>query len=174
MSHYNTGRPDSSEHAPYYGRYIQLVPETDIVLAMAMQIENTLGYLRALPGSAGNKRYAPDKWTINQVIGHMSDTERVFASRALFFARNAPGALPSMEQDDWMNAATFGIQKLEDIITEFELVRRSNLYFFQALSEAAWSRRGVASTFEFTVRSLAFIIVGHERHHLEILKTRYA
>lgn len=173
MPPFVTGRPDPSEHAPYYGKYIQLVPENDIVTAMTLQMEKTLAYLRALPSSAGAKRYAPGKWNVNEVVGHMTDGERVFGFRALWFARKAPGALPSMEQEDWINAATFGAQRLEDIVAEFENVRRSNLSFFRQLSEEAWSRRGIASDCEFTVRSLAFIIVGHERHHLEILKTRY-
>jgi hypothetical protein len=173
MPHFITGRPDASEHAPYYGKYIQLVPEEDIVKMMSTQVDQTLGYLRSLPGSAGNIRYAPDKWSVTEVIGHMSDTERVFAQRALFFARNAPGALPGMEQDDWMNAATFGAQQLKDVIAEFEHIRKSNLYFFRQLSEAAWNRRGVANGNEFSVRAIAYIIVGHERHHLNILKTRY-
>src|ERR1041385_3301291 len=173
MSQYITGRPDSSEHAPYYGKYIQLVPEDDIVGAMALQTEQTLHFLRTLPSSIGSKRYAPDKWSVNEVIGHISYFERVFAGRALFFARNAPGAHPSMEQNDWINAAAFGNQRLEDLITEFEFVRRSSLSFFRQLTEEAWKRRGIASDNEFSVRSLAYIIVGHERHHLEILKTRY-
>ena len=166
-------RPDPSEHAPYYGKYIQLVPEDDIVQVMAIQIDETLGYLRALPDSAGDKRSAPDKWTIKEVVGHLSDSERVFAQRALFFARAIPIPLPSFEQDDWMRAAPFRIQRLEDLTAEFELVRRSNLCFFRQLNDEAWLRRGIASGCEFTVRSLAYILVGHERHHLEILKTRY-
>ena len=166
-------RPDASEHAPYYGKYIQLVPEMDIVRVMTLQIEKTLGFLRALRNSAGDKRYAPDKWTIKEVVGHLSDSERVFAQRALFFARSIPIPLPSFEQDDWMRAAPFGTQRLEDLATEFELVRRSNLCFFRQLGEEAWLRRGSASGCEFTVRSIAYILVGHERHHLEILRTRY-
>ena len=173
MSHFVTGRPDASEHAPYYGKYIQLVPENDIIQAMTDQTEQTLGYLRSLPGSVGDERYAPDKWSVKEVIGHVTDAERVFAQRALFFARCAPGALPSMEQVDWMKAASFGTQKLGDLISEFEFVRRSNISFFKQLSQDTWKRRGIASDCEFSVRSIAFIIVGHERHHLEILKTRY-
>lgn len=173
MSHFIIGRPDPSEHAPYYVTYIQRVPENDIIQAMGLQVEETLRFLRTLPSSAGTKRYAPGKWSVSEVIGHLSDSERVFAHRALWFARSAPGALPSMEQEDWMKAASFGTQRLEDVITEFEFVRRSNLSFFRQLSEEAWKRRGIASDCEFSVRSLAYIIVGHERHHLEILKTRY-
>ena len=166
-------RPDSTEYAPYYERYIHLVRENDIVQTMALQTERTLQFLHALPTSAGDKRYAPDKWSIKEVVGHMIDTERVFFQRALFFARKCPGPLPSMEQDEWAAAATFGTQRLEDLIGEFGLVRQSDLCFFRKLDDQAWMRRGIAADCDFTVRSLAYIIVGHERHHLEILRTRY-
>lgn len=166
-------RPDPSEHAPYYGTYVGLVPETDVLAAMAAQLDATLAFLRALPPSAGAKRYAAGKWTVCEVLGHMIDTERVFAARALHFARSAPGALPGMEQDDWIAAANFAAFDLHDLAVEFELTRRSNILFFGHLAEEAWSRRGMASGVEFTVRSLAFMIVGHERHHLEILRTKY-
>jgi hypothetical protein len=173
MSHIITGRPDSTEHAPYYGRYIQLVQESDILSAMAHQREHTFKFFRALPDSIGSKRYAPGKWSVNEVIGHICDTERVFAYRALWFARSAPGALPGFEQDDWIKSAAFGSQKLEDLIMEFDFVRRASMSLFSQLTEEAWNRRGVASNCEFTVRAAAYMIVGHERHHLEILKTKY-
>ena len=165
--------PDSSEYAEYYGKYIQLVPEADIVHAMKLQLKLTLEFLETLPESIGDKRYAPEKWSVKEVVGHIIDVERVFTQRALFFARNSPVALPGMEQDDWMKEAAFGAQRLEDLATEFGLVRQSNVWFFRNLSDVAWMRRGVASNREFTVRAIAYIIVGHERHHLGILKTRY-
>ncbi len=167
-------RPDSTEYVEYYERYVRLVPENDIVHAMALQGEQTLSYLRALPANAGDKRYAPDKWSTNEVVGHVIDIERVFGHRALFFARKTPGPLPGIEQDDWMKVATFGNRRLADLADELESVRRSNLYFFRHLDAEAWMRRGIASEREFTVRGIAYIILGHERHHLEILKTRYA
>lgn len=166
-------RPDASEYAPYYGRYVGLVPETDVVGALESQLALTLAHLRSLPPGAGGRRYAPDKWTIAQVVGHMVDTERLFAFRALWFARRAPEALPGMEQDDW--AAVSGHEKAElaELIAEFEHVRRANILLFRHLPDDAWSARGTASGFEFTVRSLAYMLVGHERHHLAILKERY-
>jgi hypothetical protein len=167
-------RPDPSEHAPYYGKYVALVPETDVLGAMERQLAVTLAHLRSLPPGAAAKRYAPGKWSVCEVVGHMIDTERVFAQRALFFARSAPGALPGMEQEDWITAASFDAYDLGELITEFEMTRRSNILFFRHLAEEAWPRKGTASDVEFTVRALAFIIVGHERHHLEILRTRYA
>ncbi len=167
-------RPDPSEHAPYYGKYIALVPETDVLAAMETQIAATVRELRALPPGAGKKRYAPGKWSVAEILGHLTDTERVFAQRALFFARNVPGPLPGMEQDDWVQASTFDAMDLGELISEFEFTRRSNILMFKHLSPDAWSRRGVGSGVEFTVRALAFIMVGHERHHMEVLRMRYA
>lgn len=166
-------RPEISEYASYYGKYIQLVPEGDILGAMQAQLDQTLRLLRSIPEDAGGKRYAPDKWSIKEVVGHMNDAERVFAQRALFFARKCTSPLPSYEQEEWTAAASFDMASLKDLTTEFELVRRSNILFFQGLDEEAWTRRGIASGCEFTVRSLAYIMLGHERHHLEILRSRY-
>ncbi len=173
MSHVVVAPPDPSEYAPYYGKYISLVRENDIVLALSQQLDRTLSYLRSIPTSKEDFRYAPDKWTIKQVIGHIIDTERLFAYRALSFARNDAAPLPGMEQEDWMNATSFEGIRLEELRNEFEYVRRSTILFFKHLTQDAWMRRGIASGNPFTVRSLAYIIAGHELHHLEILKTRY-
>lgn len=173
MSHASLGRPEAAEYSEYYDRYISLVPEADICAAMQAQTEATLEFLRAIPATAGDTRYAPGKWSIKEVVGHLTDAERVFAQRALFFARSDPAALPGFEQDDWVNAAIFAEQQLAELITEFEYVRRSNLYFFKHLSPEAWLRRGLANDNEFSVRAFAYAMVGHERYHLEILRTRY-
>ncbi len=169
-----TDRPQKTEYAQYYGKYIDLVGERDIIGAMEKEMAKTSAYLRSLPPGSGEKRYAADKWTIKQVIGHLIDTEKVFSSRALFFARGAPGPLPGIEQEEWMNFSPFNAQKLDELTSEFESVRQSTIYFFKSLDADAWTRQGKASGFDFTVRSLAYIILGHERHHLEILKTRYS
>ena len=100
-------RPDSSEHAPYYGRYVQLVPEQDILQTMTLQIETTLLFLRSLPDASGGKRYAPDKWSIKEVVGRLIDSERIFSQREFFFARNSPGPLPGYELEPWTAAAGF-------------------------------------------------------------------
>jgi DinB superfamily len=173
MSNSIIGRPEPTEHAEYYGRYISLAPEEDLCAAMREQTETTLKFLRAIPAEAGDRRYAPGKWSIKEVVGHMTDTERVFGLRALFFARLDAAALPGFEQDDWVNAANFAAQPLAELIDEFEHVRRGNLYFFQHLAPEAWMRRGIASGYEFTVRALAYAMLGHERYHLEILRSRY-
>jgi hypothetical protein len=173
MSNPLLSRPDASEYFEYYGKYIQLVPENDVVQAMASKIDRTLEYIRALPATSGDKRYSPGKWSVKEVVGHIIDIERLFGARALFFARSTPGPLPGIEQDDWMKVAGFSERSLNDLSNEFESVRRSSLHFFRNLDEKAWMRKGIASNREFTVRAIAYIIVGHERHHLEILKTRY-
>lgn len=168
------GRPDPNEYAPYQEEYIKLVQGEDILKILSAQIDSTVWYLRTLPDTRGDFRYAPGKWTVKEVVGHMIDTERVFAYRALSFARLEKAPLPGFEQDDWMKAAGSGAQQLAELISEFECVRRSNLYFFQHLDPEAWMHKGIAAGREFTVRSIAYIIAGHELHHLRNLQTRYA
>jgi hypothetical protein len=166
-------RPDSTEYYEYYEKYVKLVPEPDVLHAMALQGEQTLSYLGSLPLPAGDKRYAPGKWSVKEVVGHVIDIERVFCYRALSFARNTSGPLPGIEQDDWMKVAAFGNRQLSDLADEFESVRRSSLFMFRHLTADAWLKRGIASEREFTVRGIAYIILGHERHHLAILKSLY-
>ena len=173
MSHVVISAPDPSEYAPYFGRYISLVRKNDIVVSLTQQLDTTLSYLRSIPNSKEDFRYAPDKWTVKQVVAHIIDTERVFAYRALSFARSDAASLPGFEQDDWMKASVFEEIHLSELVDEFEHVRRSNVFFFTHLAQGAWLRRGIASGNPFTVRSIAYIIAGHELHHLEILKTRY-
>ncbi len=173
MAHLMIARPATSEYDAYYAQYIRLVGPDDVLFALSQQIEATLGYLHGLPQQAGAWRYAPDKWSVKQVLGHLIDTERVMAYRALAFARNDRAMLPGFEQDDWIRAAAFDAQPLAALADEFNYVRKSTLALFRHLPEEAWSRRGVANNREFTVRALAYIIAGHELHHLQILKTKY-
>lgn len=173
MTPFMVGKPDKSEYVPYYERYIELVQGEDILKFLSAQIDSTVWYLRTLSDTQGDFRYAPDKWCVKEVVGHMIDTERVFAYRALSIARQDKASLPGFEQDDWVRTAGSGGQQLAELTSEFECVRRSNLYFFQHLERDAWQRRGIASGREFTVRAIAYIIAGHERHHLQILQTKY-
>ena len=173
MSEFTVGRPDPSEYAPYQEAYIKLVHGEDIIKILSAQIDTTLWYLRTLSDTQGDFRYAPDKWSVKEVVGHMIDTERVFAYRALSISRLDKAPLPGFEQDDWVRAAGSGKQPIAELASEFECVRRSNLYFFQHLPQDAWMRRGIAADREFTVRSMAYVIAGHELHHLQALQTRY-
>jgi len=173
MNHPAHVRPEPSEYFEYYEKYVKLVPETDIVKALALQAKQTEEYLRRLSESDGEKRYAPDKWSVKEVIGHISDIERVFQARALHFSRQTSGPLPGIEQDDWMKVVNFNCRKMHDLIDELAAVRQSTLHLFKHLDDKAWMRKGIASEREITVRALAYITLGHERHHLGILKTRY-
>ena len=166
-------KPTSDEYAPYYEKYIALLPEGDIVTTLEEQLNSTLALLRGLDESQGVRRYAPDKWSVKEVIGHIIDGERVFAYRALRFARNDQTPLPGYEQDDYVRSATFDERTLADLADEFEHLRRSNIQLFRSLDESAWSRRGTANDFEVTVRALAHIIAGHEAHHVGVLQMRY-
>lgn len=165
--------PEATKYAPYYGKYVSLVPEGDILTTLAEQMDSTARLLRGIDKEKAAHRYASDKWSIKELVGHITDTERIFAYRALRFARGDRTELPGFEQDDYILHAGFDRCPLEELVREFELVRGANLLMFKQLDEAAWQRRGLASNAEVSVRALAFIMAGHERHHVEILKTRY-
>ncbi len=165
--------PDANEYASYYGRYVSLVPEGDIIATLSGQLDSTLKLLRSIDESKAGWRYAPDKWSIKELVGHVTDGERIFAYRALRIARGDRTPLPGFEQDDYVKYGHFDARRLDELAEEFELVRRSNLLMFRHLDAEAWQRRGTASDAEVSVRALAFIIAGHERHHMEILRTRY-
>jgi hypothetical protein len=165
--------PDPSEYAPYYGRYITLVTGSDVVAALEDQPRETLALLSTLSEEQGDYRYAPDKWSIKEMLGHVIDAERVFAYRALRFARRDATPLASFEQDDYVRAGSFGDRRVGDLIEEFVAVRRASVWLFRALSPEAWMRRGIASGNPVSVRAVAYIIAGHELHHRMVLKEKY-
>src|SRR5262252_8393443 len=138
-------KPDSTEYAPYFEKYISLVPEGEIVLTLGRQIESTLGLIRGLSAAQGDLRYAPGKWSVKEVVGHLIDAERIFAYRALRFARNDQTPLPSFEQDDYMAPAQFDKRPWASLIAELESVRQSNLLMFRGFDHDAWMRTGTAS-----------------------------
>jgi len=173
MMNQNIGKPDTTEYLPYYGKYVSLVPDGDIVTVLGKQMEETVGLLNSIPESRANFRYAPDKWSIKELVGHVIDTERIFAYRALRFARNDKTPLPGYEQDDYVSNAAFDSCTLTDLASELKSVRQATLFLFKHLDEDAWMRRGLANDSEASVRALAHIIAGHELHHREILRSRY-
>lgn len=165
--------PETTEYPPYYEKYITLVAGGDILETLASQLDSSLALLQSIGEAKADWRYGPDKWSIKELVGHLIDTERIFAYRALRFARNDRTPLPGFEQDDYVRHAGFDACRLEELAREFEFVRRANLYMFRHLEDAAWQRRGIANDGEISVRALAFIMAGHEKHHMEILRTRY-
>ncbi len=166
------GRPDSSEYAPYYGKYVSLVPEGDILVTLGRQSLETVALL-APREAVGDSRYAPGKWSVKESLGHLIDTERVFSYRALRIARNDKTPLAGFEQDDYVKYGPFAQLSLSTLLEEFTLVRKATVALFRALDETAWTRRGVASNNEVTVRALAYMIAGHELHHRRIFQERY-
>jgi transposase len=173
MTGLNLNRPDATEYAPYYGKYISLVSDSDILALLSRQLDETLTLLGSISESQANYRYAPEKWSIKELLGHLIDTERIFAYRALRFARNDKTPLQGFDQDDYIRGASFDDCAISDLASEFAHVRRSSLSLFKHLSEEAWKRRGAANDSEVSVRALAYIIAGHELHHVEILRGRY-
>ncbi len=166
------GRPEANEYAPYYGKYVSLVPEDDILITLEKQLPETMALL-ARPESDGDFRYAPGKWSVKESLGHVIDAERVFSYRALRIARNDKTPLAGFEQDDYVKYGPFGHCRLAALVEEFAAVRKATVLMFRALDEAAWTRRGMASNNEVTVRALAYMIVGHELHHRRIFRENY-
>jgi uncharacterized damage-inducible protein DinB len=166
-------RPDSSEHAPYYGKYIALVPDGDIVATLEAQRSETARFLAGLSEQQAAHRYAPDKWSVKEVVGHVADSERIFAYRALRISRGDQMPIEGFEQDDYVRAAQFDRLSIADLAAEFTSVRQATLRLFANLSPDAWTRRGVANKNEVSVRALAYMIAGHELHHRQILREKY-
>lgn len=165
-------RPAPTEYAPYYGRYIDLVGD-DLLGDLRKNGEATHRLLGTLPENSGDFRYAPDKWSVKEVLGHLVDGERVFAYRALRFARQDATPLPGFEQDDWVPNGDFGRRTLRSLLDEHHAVRAASLALFENLPEEAWDRVGIANDLPMSVRALAFAIAGHEAHHQRILREKY-
>jgi hypothetical protein len=166
-------RPQPGEYASHYEKYIGMVTGTDIVSILEAQRLQMIQLFAARTERDGNFRYAPEKWTVKEVLGHVTDAERIFAYRALRIARLDQTPLSGFEQDDYVRAGAFGERSLAGLAEEFAQVRNATVALFRPLGEGAWKRRGVASKNEVSVHALAFIIAGHELHHREILKERY-
>lgn len=167
------GRPQSGEYAPYYDRYIALVQGDDILETLDHQRRQMLLLLSGRDEQDGDFRYAPGKWSAKEVLGHICDTERVFAYRALRIARGDTTPMEGFEQDDYVRNGPFAQRPLENLVEDFISVRRATLSLLRNLDEAAWLRRGIANKNEVTVRALAYTIAGHELHHRRILEEKY-
>jgi hypothetical protein len=170
MEHPIPGQPADSEFAPWAKKYVDLVEDPDIVHALSTQRDHLIALLARLDGSY---RYEPGKWTVNEVLGHVTDAERIFGYRVLCVARGEQGALPPFEQDDYMANASFGSRSLSDIAAEFESVRDSSIRLLRGLPAEAWMRRGTSAGASVTTRGLAYVLAGHEKHHTRILREKY-
>jgi len=166
-------RPEATEYAEFYSTYVSKVPGADPVAVLESQRLQMAQLFSGRSERDGGFRYAPGKWTVKEVLGHITDAERIFTYRALRIARGDQTPLASFEQDDYIKYGSFGERSLASLTEEFALVRAASVALFRSLSEEAWSRRGVASQKEVTVRALAFIAAGHQIHHRLILEERY-
>jgi uncharacterized damage-inducible protein DinB len=167
-------RPKPDEHNPYYSKYIALVPDDNLSIAghLADQHHETIDVLRKAKAK-GDYAYGPDKWTVKEVVGHMCDTERIFAYRALRFSRGDSTELPGFDENTYVAKSNFRSRTMEDLLEELWAVRAATLSLAKNLPESAMSLRGSANGSPVTVRALLYIIAGHERHHLGILRERY-
>jgi hypothetical protein len=166
-------RPAKSEYHEYYNLYVDRVPDGNITDIIKKQIEDAVRLLEPISEEEAGYRYAPGKWSLKQVIGHIIDVERVFQYRALAFARNDPARLPSMEQDDYIDGANFDDRSMADLIEEYCLVRLSGVALFASFDDDILMRTGVASDVEFSVRSVPYILAGHNIHHINVITDRY-
>lgn len=166
-------RPDPSEHAGYYARYIEQVPDGDILQTLRDQLPGTLTLLEDLPEEHETYRYADGKWSLREVVGHLVDTERMFAFRALAMARSDDVDLPGMDQDEWAERSNAGDRPLDDLTKEWVAVRRATVHLFASFADEVADRTGRASGYEFTVRSFPWIVAGHELWHRKLIAERY-
>ena len=166
-------RPEPTEYAEFYANYISKVPGNDVLGVLEAQRVQMLQLFAGRSERDGSFRYAAGKWTVKETLGHVTDTERIFTYRALRIARGDQTPLPGFEQDDFVKNGAFGQRTLAGLAEEFALVRNASLALFRSFPEEAWTRRGIASQKEVTVRALAFITAGHAMHHRNILEERY-
>lgn len=166
-------RPSTEEYRPFYHGYVELAPDGDILASLVEQGDRLVAAWRALPTSASGHRYAKGKWSTEEVLGHIADTERLFSYRAMCFLRGVTAAQPGVDQDVMVAHAGSDERGLESLITEFECQRKSNVELFRGLSQAQGDIRGTASDAEISVRALLFILYGHAEHHGRILQERY-
>lgn len=166
------GRPQPDEYAPFYDRYISLVRSEDVVAELEKQAPQTLTLLKSA-GAKADFRYAPDKWSVKEVLGHMNDTERIMAYRIVRISRGDKTPIEGYEQDDYVRNGNFGQRTLADLIEEFADIRKATLSLLRHLDAEAAMRRGIANKNEISARALAYVIAGHELHHRRILEEKY-
>ncbi len=166
-------RPAPTDYGEFYANYVSLVPEEEVLSAIETQSSETQKLMASIDEARGAYRYAEGKWSVKEVFGHVTDAERVFGYRALCIARGDQTSLPGFDEQEYMRNANFDDWRIGDLAELYALNRRANIVFFRNLPEEAWDRRGVANNSPVTVRALAYIIAGHERHHVKVLRERY-
>ena len=167
------GRPAADEYQSFYAGYVAEATDDDVVTLLETQMGDTLALFRSIDEAQALHRYADGKWSMKEVLGHIVDGERVFAFRAFSFARGESQELPGFEEDDYVAAANSDQRTLPSLLDECESARRASLALFRSFGAKEWMGRGTANGSEVSVRALAFIMAGHEAHHLRVLRERY-
>lgn len=165
--------PLTTEFAPYYAGYLALITEPDILAMLEAQIDDLERMIQAVPPERETYRYAPGKWSIREVVGHLIDADRVFGYRAFCISRGEKAALPSYDENEYVAKSGYHDRTLQDLLAEFTQVRQSNLAFFLRLTDDQWMQMGIANHNPVSVRAIAFITAGHLRHHLNVLQKSY-
>jgi uncharacterized damage-inducible protein DinB len=166
-------KPLSNDHAPYFSRYIDLVTENDIKKAFEAQQLQLSVIFNSIPEAKADYAYADGKWTVKQVIQHLTDAERIFAYRSLWIARKAETPLPGFDENAFAAIADVNSRSLQDLKNEFMAVRSATQFLFESLNDEELQRRGVSNNVEITVNALGFITLGHLTHHYNVLRERY-
>jgi uncharacterized damage-inducible protein DinB len=166
-------RPEADEFFEYYDRYIAKVPEGNLISLLREQAVETVTMLQDLSPHQANYAYAPGKWSVKEVVGHITDAERIFAYRALRISRHDQTPLASFDENAYVEHANFGSRSLADLLEEFQLVRASSIHLAKSMDAETLALRGMASGHAVSVRALFYIIAGHERHHAGLLRERY-
>ncbi len=166
-------RPSESEYAGFYAGYVSLVPETDALAVLQAQPAELRQLAAAIPAGRETHRYAPGKWSVREVFGHLTDGERVFGYRAFCISRGDKASLPGFDENEYVAGAGYDQRPVAELADDFAALRGSNLAVLRRLEAEAWRRSGTANGTPVTVRALAFIMAGHVRHHLGVLRSRY-
>lgn len=167
-------RPQRNEYLEYQEKYISLIPpEGDLTTLLKEQSSRIIELLGGLTEEQGNYRYAPEKWSIKQMIGHLTDNDRIMSYRLLCFARGEQAPLPGYEENDYVSAGNFDLFTLKELVSHYTTVRQSTMALLESLQEDVWTRAGMFNSVAMTVRAQACLIIGHELHHLNVLKERY-
>ncbi|MDN5205319.1 DinB family protein [Fulvivirgaceae bacterium BMA10] len=166
-------RPLDSEYPEFYHRYVQLVPDNDVLKFLKKQKRSFIDLIKEIPEKKQTHRYAAGKWSIKEVVGHAVDTERIMANRALAFSRGEAQSIPGFDENAYVEKASFDSRSMESFVKEFTALRDSNMTLFESFSEVMIDRKGSANERLFTVRSIIYIVAGHLEHHQLILKERY-
>lgn len=166
-------KPQLDDFPEYYKKYIEKVIDKDIVTYLDQQKDETVKFFKEISEEKSLHRYAANKWSIKEIVGHLCDTERIFVTRILHFSRNEKQQLIGFEQDDYVDAANFDSLSFELLVKDFVKMRESHLSLFNTFDEEMFSRKGIANGVEFTVASSLFVLAGHVDHHIEVIKERY-